>query len=382
MATVLLSYPLNLDVAGVRRTLGDAGFTVADHVLGSTPAVDFGPVAAAVVVAGERADSAAAQTRRWRIELGDELVPILWLIPCGSPQLAVDGLEAGADAAQLLSVEPAILVAQLRAMVRNQAIANRLKEKAGESRLLGEQLRKAYLQLDRESDLGRRVHRGALPRELPQQEPVRFALCRRPQNQGGCDFFDVRRLDEEHIGFFLGGVMGHGGSAALLGILVQRAAKMKEISGNRYRLIPPEEILAIVNRELIGLGLTEPPLVAMLAGVVNTRDGALSAARAGMPAPVFLPAAGDCRYWEVPGPYLGAAATSYSPHGGVLCPGDKLLLASDGACPATPADRLLAVAARHRALSGQQFVDALSCDLLQVSCPPTDITLLAIERSW
>jgi phosphoserine phosphatase RsbU/P len=382
MATVLLSQPLNCDVAAVRGTLGDAGFTIVDHVLGSTPAVDFATVAAAIVVAGERADIAAAQTRRWRIELGDQLVPVLWIIPCGSPELAVEALEAGADAAHSHPIDRATLAAQVRAMVRNQAIANRLKEKAGESRLLGEQLRKAYLQLDRECDLGRRVHRGSLPLTVPEIGPVRFALCHRPRSMNGCDFFDVRRLDEEHVGFFLGGVMGHGGSAALLGMLVQQAAKMKEIAGNRYRLVPPEEVLAIVNRELMGLGLTEPPLVAMLAGMVNVRDGALSVARAGLPAPAYLPAAGDPHYWEMPGPFLGTAATSYAPHRGVLRPGDKLLLASDGACPSGAADRLLAVAGRHRTLSGQSFVDALSCDLLQVSCPQTDFTLLAIGRSW
>ncbi|HVK17455.1 MAG TPA: hypothetical protein VM533_10935, partial [Fimbriiglobus sp.] len=74
MSTVLVSTLPPAATDDLRRLLAAAGFGVADHPLGAVPAVDFGPVAAAVVEVGERADVAAAQTRRWRIELGDEVV--------------------------------------------------------------------------------------------------------------------------------------------------------------------------------------------------------------------------------------------------------------------------------------------------------------------
>ena len=382
MSTVLLSFGPHRDVDEVRRALVDAGFAIVEHVLGSTLAVDFGPVVAAVVFVGDRADIATAQTRRWRIELGDQIVPVLWVLLGSSPELAIQGMDAGADACLAQPTEVASIVAQVKALARSHASAARLGVKAGEARLLGEQLRKAYSQLEREWELGRRIQRGFLPQSFPEVGGVRFALCHRPQSKSGGDFYDVRRLDENHVGFFLGDVMGRGASGCLLGVFVKQAANLKEITGNRYRLVPPEDVLVGVNRDLIGLGLEESPLVALLVVTLNARDGSLSLARAGLPPPVYLPASGEPHLWTVPGPFLGTSDTTYTPLRGTLLPGDKLLLASDGARNADDAsapDRVLAVASRHRALSGQAFVDAVARELLPQARQPDDFTLLAVE---
>src|SRR5262249_36855310 len=142
------------------------------------------------------------------------------------------------------------------------------------------------------------------------------------------------RLDEAHIGFYLGDVMAHGSAAgSLLSVFVKQSVKMKEIAANRYRLIPPDEVLVNVNRELIGLGLEEPPLVAMLCGVLNFKTGDVKVARAGGPPPVKVPATGEPDTWSVPGPFLGTADTSYLNVIGQLSPGDKLVIGSDGTRP-------------------------------------------------
>lgn len=385
MSTVLLS-TADPPAADLRHALAGAGFAAADHALGSTPAVDFGPVAAAVVDVGEKPDVAAAQTRRWRIELGDQVVPVLWVLPAAAPEVAAIGLDAGADAVLARPFDLPLFVAQVKALARTHAAAARLGVKAAEARLLGDQLRKAYAQLDREQDMGRRLHRGGLPRAFPEVGAVRFAVCHRPRSRGGGDFYDARRLDEDHVGFVLGDVMG-GGGGSLLGVFVRQAAALKEITGNRYRLVPPEEVLVGVNRDLIGLGLEDPPLAAMLVGLVNARDGSITVARAGLPAPVYLPIAGDPQTWAVPGPFLGTAETTFQPVRGTLAPGDKLLIASDGARPdgnpaaADGAGMFLDAAARHRGLSGQAFVDAVARELLPHVRHPDDFTLLAVEMT-
>src|SRR5205809_2328518 len=102
-ATVLLSSPPDSTGDELRKLVASAGFVVADHLLGSAPAIDFGPVVVAVVEVGERADVAAAQTRRWRAELGDQFVPVLWV---ASPEKVIAGLDAGADAVLARPVEP------------------------------------------------------------------------------------------------------------------------------------------------------------------------------------------------------------------------------------------------------------------------------------
>ena len=148
--TVLLSGPPQSPLDDLRRALASAAFAVADHTLGAATPVDFGPVVVAVVEVGGKPDAAAAQTRRWRIELGDEFIPIVWVLPEHSPELAAKGLDAGADACLPRPLDPAEFVAQVRAAARARATAARLAGKAAEALLLGDQLRKTYAQLDRE----------------------------------------------------------------------------------------------------------------------------------------------------------------------------------------------------------------------------------------
>ncbi|QJW96809.1 response regulator transcription factor [Frigoriglobus tundricola] len=121
-ATVLLSSPPDSTGDELRKLVAAAGFVVADHLLGSPPAVDFGPIVTAVIEVGSRSDVAAAQTRRWRAELGDQFVPVLWVVPAdkgggepgGAPDQRVAGLDAGADAVLARPVDPAVFVAQVR----------------------------------------------------------------------------------------------------------------------------------------------------------------------------------------------------------------------------------------------------------------------------
>jgi sigma-B regulation protein RsbU (phosphoserine phosphatase) len=383
--TVLLSGPPQSAPDDLRRALAGSAFAVADHALGATAPVDFGPVVVAVIEVGDKPDVAAAQTRRWRIELGDEFIPVVWVLPAASPELAARGLDAGADACLARPLDLSEFVAQVKAAARGHATAARLAVKAAESLLLGDQLQKAYAQLDRELEMARRVHRAFLPRSFPEVGPARFAVCYRPRSRVGGDFYDVRRLDEDHVGFFVADVIGHAAAVgSLLSVFVRQSANWKSIVGTRYRLIPPDDVLAGVNRDLLGLGLEDPPLVAMLAGTLNVRAGTLTVARAGLPSPVFLPAAGEARAWAVPGPFLGTAETTYQLHSAVFAPGDKLIVGTDGTraggepSPQGP-DELLAAATRHRGLGGQAFVDALARDLLPHVRHPDDFTLLAVE---
>jgi serine phosphatase RsbU (regulator of sigma subunit) len=385
MPTVLLSGPPQAPADDLRRMLAAAGFAVADHLLGSVPAVDLTQTVAAVVEVGERADVATAQTRRWRVELGDHPLPVLWVLPFASAEITAKGLDAGADAVLVRPVEPALFAAQVRTMARSHASAARLAERAGEARLLGDQLQKAYARLDGELDMARRVHRTFLPRVLPEVGGARFAVCHRPRSRLGGDFYDVRRIDEDRVGFVLGDVLGTGSAAGgLLGLFVKQSAVLKEITGNRYEVLPPDEVLTRVNRELLGLGLDDPPLVAMLVGVLDARDGSIAVARAGLPAPVYVPGTGDPETWSIPGPFLGTADTTCPPLRGRLFPGDKLVIGTDGTRPegttaSGGSDTLAEVAIRNRALTGQAFADAVARELLPRVRHPDDFTLLVVE---
>ncbi|MBP3955292.1 SpoIIE family protein phosphatase [Gemmata sp. G18] len=384
-ATVLLSCPPGrTDGDELRKLVASAGFVVTDHALGSAPAVDFDPIVVALVDAGTRADVAAAQTRRWRAELGDQIVPVLWIAP---PELGAAGLDSGADVVLAPPLDPGTFVAQLRALARTKSTAARVAVRATEARLLGDQLKKALAQLEREQEMARRVRATFLPRSFPQIGGARFHVCYRPRGRSGGDFYNVQRLDEHHVGFLVGDVGGTGAAAGgLLGTFVLRSVVMKEITGQSYRIVPPDEVLGTVNRLLVGLSADDLPLVAMLAGVLNAKTGTLTVARAGLPVPVYVPASGGPDVWAVPGPFLGTADTTYQARSATLNPGDRLLIGTDGMRPTGDPgpggpDRLLEVVSKHSAAAGADFVDTVARELLQHVRHADDFTLLGIEMT-
>lgn len=374
MSAVLLSVPPVPTGDDLRRHAVASGFAVIDHALGTAPAVDFGTIAVAVVVVGDSPETAAAQTRRWRAELGDRTLPILWV--ADAEQVAF-GLDAGADLVLPRPVDPAVFAAQLRALVRGQTVAARVAARANESRLLGDQLRKAIAQLERDQELARRARAALAPKTLPEVGAVRFHACHRSRG-GGTDFHAVRRIDEHHVGFTVGEAPGW------LGVFVPQAIPTKEIGELSYRVLQPGEALTQANRSLLSLGADELPLVAVLAGVVNARTGAVSLARAGLPAPVYVPATGDVIAWSVPGPFLGTADATYETLSGTLRSGDRLLIGTDGTRPdgdpgPLPPNDLLEAATTHRERRGAEFTDAVARELLARVRHADDFTLLCVE---
>lgn len=374
MSAVLLSLPPIPTGDDARRHAVAAGFAVVDHALGTAPAVDFGPVAVAVVVVGESPETAAAQTRRWRAELGDRALPILWI---ADAEHVTFGLDAGADVVLPRPVDSAVFAAQLRALARGQTVAARIAARANESRLLGDQLRKSIAQIEREQELARRARGALAPKVFPEVGVVRFHACHRSRG-GGTDFHDVRRIDEQHVGFTVGDAPGW------LGLFAQQAIPTKEIGELSYRVLQPGEALTTANRSLLSLGADDLPLVATLAGVVNVRTGTVSLARAGLPAPVYVPATGDAGVWSVPGPFLGTADATYETLSGTLGSGGRLLIGTDGTRPngdpgPLPPDHLLEAATAHRERRGAEFADAVARELLARVRHADDFTLLCVE---
>src|SRR5262249_7822380 len=148
--------------------------------------------------------------------------------------------------------------------------------------------------------------------------------------QVGGDFYDVMRLDEHHVGFYVADAMGHGVPASLLTVFLKGAVQTKEVFGSEYRLLPPDEVLFRLNRDLIAQGLAELPFITMLYGLLDCRDGTLRFARAAHPYPVYLTGTGGPVEWRSPGTLLGIFDAEYPSQHRSLKPGDKLLIFTDG----------------------------------------------------
>ena len=186
--------------------------------------------------------------------------------------------------------------------------------------------------IDEEMRLASRLQRDFLPRKLPEVGPVRFAAMYRPAGWVSGDIYDVVRLDETHVGFYVADVVGHGMPAALLTMFIKRALPTKRIEGNSYQIVPPEEALAALNVDICEQGLSSCQFCTAAYCIVDTADRTATYARAGHPEPVVLRADGAVEVANTHGCLLGIfPEEEFHSTRLKLSPGDRVLVYSDGA---------------------------------------------------
>ncbi len=188
---------------------------------------------------------------------------------------------------------------------------------------LAEQLRMAGL-----------VQRDFLPAQLPNCDEVQWATIFLPAEWVSGDIYDVARLDEQHIGFYIADAVGHAMPAALLTIFVKQALVMRETLGNNYRIFSPAEVMKNLNLRMAGQKLSGYQFATSCYCLLNTKTLQLTYARAGHPYPILMRPNQQPRQLEIRGSLLGVfEQAEYVQDTVQLERGDKLLLYSDGAEP-------------------------------------------------
>lgn len=259
-----------------------------------------------------------------------------------------------------------------------------MRGKAEELLSAHQQLQKANTLIQLDLDLARRLQAGFLPARLPEVGQVRFSAFYRPLGHVGGDFYDVFRLDERRVGFYLADAMGHGVPSSLLTVYLKKAVVAKEIIPGGYRLLPPDEVLDRLNRDLIAQNLAETPFVTMIYGLVDTFSGELSLARAAHPHPVMIPAAGKPRTWRLHGRPLGIFDSNFEIGQCMLSVGDRMLLTTDGLLaehddPAVDGTAALLKTVSELAGPADDFLRQVSQALAGGKSQKDDVTLLLLE---
>lgn len=369
----------------VRRPLENAGFPVKVHALTEHEPINGTPANLFLIDGNRRTEDALRLCHRLHGLQSDGFVPILYVSEDGSSGARLASLERGADAFLVRPFDPAELLAQVQALLRIKQRHDNLSARAAEVHRVNKRLQAAYQQIDQELELARRIQESFLPQSLPELPQVRFAVKYKPCGKVGGDFYDLFRLDEQHLGFYVADAMGHGVPASLLTIFVKRGVRAKEITGKDYRLVPPPEVLARLNRDLLDQALSENPFITMAYVLFNQQDGTLQYARAGHPYPLHIPREGPPRFWQIEGSLLGIFETEYRLQSHSLQAGDKVLLYTDGMDAASFPDQplgtasLLAAAERYRDLPISELLDRLHLDLFAQTQQTDDLTILGME---
>jgi len=178
------------------------------------------------------------------------------------------------------------------------------------------------------------VQQDFLPAKLPNTDETQWASVFLPAEWVSGDIYDVARIDEQHIGFYVADVVGHGMPAALLTIFLKQALVMRETVGNNYRIFSPAEVVRNLNLRMTAQKLSGYQFATACYCLLNTKTLQLTYARAGHPYPVIIRLGEPPRQLEVRGSLLGIfEQAEYFQETVQLQPGDKLLLYSDGAEP-------------------------------------------------
>lgn len=224
------------------------------------------------------------------------------------------------------------VAAQLAAAAALQPTIQNLRAELEAARKLAKSPTGQVSTMDEELRLAARLQREFLPSRLPEVGPARFGVLFRPASWLSGDLYDVVRLDESHVGFYVADAVGHGMPAALLTMFIKHALQTKQIVDNAYQIVPPEVSLSELNADICQQNLTSCQFCTAFYGVLDTTTLRLTYSRAGHPPPLLIHPDKSIELLDVPGSLLGVFPEEKFEAGQVmLTPGDRLMLYTDGA---------------------------------------------------
>ncbi len=186
---------------------------------------------------------------------------------------------------------------------------------------LAEQLRLAGL-----------VQQDFLPAQLPNSDTIRWAATFLPAEWVSGDIYNIVRIDEQHIGFYVADVVGHGLPAALLTIFLKQALVMRQTVKSDYRIFPPADVVKNLNVRMAAQKLSGYQFATCCYCLLNTQTLELTYCRAGHPYPILMKPGAKPEQLELRGSLLGVFdQAEFAERTIQLEPGDKLLVYSDGA---------------------------------------------------
>ncbi|HSV57703.1 MAG TPA: SpoIIE family protein phosphatase [Variovorax sp.] len=276
-------------------------------------------------------------------------------------------------------------VAVRNALERRQLLAERER--------LHQELQRKVRELEETSEVLRRdleraevIQRALLPRSPPPMEGYCIQALYRPGQHVGGDLYDVVRLGERHLAFYLADATGHGVTSAMLSVLFkQRLVLVDPATG---LALPPAQVLAAVNRSICEAHAAPGLFLTAVFGLLDTSDASLTLASAGHPPVLHARDGRDVRLVRRTGPALGLAPDAqFQQERLQILAGDRILLYTDGLLPSGSEHELeLLQQVLAKPLSSAQEVMAHLHAGAPAGADRDDVTILLIDAhagaSW
>ena len=188
-----------------------------------------------------------------------------------------------------------------------------------------------------ELETARDIQEGILSTDFPKHPSYAVCADMTPARQVGGDFYDYFAVDDTHIAVTIGDVSGHGMAAALFMTLTKTLLKVYAQAG-----YATDKVMSHVNRYLLRSN-PEKLFVTGWIGILDLTNGVFSYTNAGHNRPVLIRAGDKTDYLPCkPNFVLGRRRkVNYTEEHIKLCPGDKLILYTDGVTEAQSPDESL-----------------------------------------
>ncbi|MCG3124371.1 MAG: hypothetical protein GIKADHBN_02834 [Phycisphaerales bacterium] len=263
-----------------------------------------------------------------------QLVPAVVLVH--EKTAATDQLEAEGVVVMTRDADPGVLAAMLVALSRRQRTVQRIAVDLRVSQRAQGGVNCEMQRLQQELASAADVQREFLPRELPEVPELEFGVVFRPVGYVSGDMYDIFRLDERTIGFFLADVVGHGVPAALLTVALCRGLETMDRTGDGWKPRRPCEVLARLNDDLVSRQLSGQRFATGIYGTVDLVTGRVTVSCGGHPPPLVV-TGGSAVEVEASGPLLGVFADAeFDETSWTLEPGQSIVLYTDGVETAFP----------------------------------------------
>lgn len=262
------------------------------------------------------------------MKLDEELmdIPVIFLSSRAEVQDKIAGLDAGGSDYVPKPFDVGEVLARVRVHLKLQSLTRELRQ-ANLELVHRQEL------IDQDLIAAGRILKSLLPRGNPAPDKVDVAWRFQPSQRVGGDILNVVQLGEDHIGFYVLDVSGHGVHSALVAVsafqsLLPQAGNVLEPGGGGAP-VSPSEVLSRLDVQFPLERYEQYFTIFYL--VLNTATGEVRYSAAGHPPGVLLAASGRRELLDKGGSFIGLGGLVPFEEGScLLAPGDRLVLYTDG----------------------------------------------------
>jgi phosphoserine phosphatase RsbU/P len=277
-------------------------------------------------------------------------LPVIMVTAKDETKDIVHALREGANDYVTKPIDIDVLLARVGTHVILKRTAESLEESNRRLEESNRQLEEANARLHSDLEAAARIQRSYLPQLTPIFENYEFKWRYEPCEQLAGDNLNIISLNENHVGFYVLDVSGHGVRAALLSVainhllepsqddtsVVNRPNRKRESDAEpQFLVTPPTGVAEKLNRHFI-FDPSTSQYFTIFYGVLDLHERFCRYVSTGHPPPIHLAAGGDVNVLESSGTPIGLLQSGefgfepYEERTIELKSGDRLYVYSDG----------------------------------------------------